>query len=244
MTNDNLFKQEDSNTTPEPSTTPDPEMNAQANGSTSLLADQLAQIVNEQGQQKYATADKALEALTHSQQHIAKLEEENTKLREQNAVNRSVEDVLSAIQPKQVSESPAPSGLGEEDVLRLLSQREEMAVAQSNAASVVAKMQEVYGEKADEVFYGKAAELGVTNDFMNSVAAKSPQAVFEMFGLNKPKQSSGSEGSVNTEVLAAQNNGANPPPRSNINRIGATTQDLVNEWKAAGQVVQQNLFGE
>jgi hypothetical protein len=231
---ENLFNQEDKQNAP----TGEPQKEPQQKG----MEDLLSQIVDAQGAQKYATVDKALESLNASQEHIRTLEEENRKLREQTATSKGVEEVLAAIQTKQEAEAqPAGSGVGEEEVgledkvLQILQASEQKKKAEANIALVVQRSTEVFGEKASEAFYEKAAAVGLSVDQINSLAAASPTAVFELLSLDKtPAQEPGRSSSINTEAGNFQQNAPTQEKKS-INRIGTTTKDLVNEWRAAGE---------
>lgn len=88
-----------------------------------------------------------------------------------------------------------------------LRQAQEEDVQAQNIRSVANRLTEVYGspDKAREVVVAKAEELGLSVEFLQSVASKSPKAFFAQLGLaeNTPSQNQNSSRSdVNTVALA------------------------------------------
>src|SRR5690606_3151116 len=107
-------------------------VNNQAPDANSQYADLLNTIKNEQGQPKYDSLPKALEALVHSQQYIPQLktelqtrEQELATLRAELEKRSTVEDVVSRLtaqqdKPQDQGTPPATSGLDEQAVLQLV----------------------------------------------------------------------------------------------------------------------------
>jgi hypothetical protein len=87
-----------------------------------------------------------------------------------------------------------------------LRQAQEEVVQAQNIRSVANRLTEVYGspDKAREVVVAKAEELGLSVEFLQSVASKSPKAFFAQLGLtDAPSQNQNSSRSdVNTAALA------------------------------------------
>lgn len=205
------------------------------------FADLLGVVVNDKGEPKYSSVPEAMKGLVHSQEHIKRLESEMSTLRAELEKRASVEDALSQLTPKQ--EEPAeqpPKGLSMEDVNALLEQREQQKVVKSNTQTVVQAVQAKFGEKAEEVFYGKAKELGMTNEQFNQLAAQSPNAVLAFFNTAAPTSSAVNQSSINTaglqpkkdEVPTVRFNGEERiqltrPERSVL--AGATSRDLMEE---------------
>lgn len=169
---------------------------APVSSSTDLFADQLTMIKNEDGSTKYDTVPKALDALSHSQNHIRTLESSQandktriTELEAQVAKNASVDDVvarLTAQTPSQEPATPLPAGLSEsavQDIVKAaLSGAKDGEVKQANVTSVTSKLATKYGEKAREVIEAKVAEMGMTMEGLKSLSASSPNAVLALFG--------------------------------------------------------------
>lgn len=193
-------------------------------------ADQLQEIVAEDGRQKYADIPTALQGLKASQEYIAKLEAENARAREELAQRASVEEALSKLgeqQPQaQATSLPDIKGLVSEQLQALEAQKQK----QNNLSIVQNEMLSKYGdaEKAEQAFQARAQELGVNSAFLLQVAATSPKAAKDLLGLNAgtttlEKQHS----SINTQGL---NGTPEPIERKGVMR-NASTKDLVEQWR-------------
>lgn len=194
---------------------------------------------------KYSSVEDALKSVPHAQKHIQTLESELAAAREELAKRKTAEELLdeikSGIQPQA---TPAGSEFDQDKLMQLvdqtLEQKERQKSAKVNAESVASKFTEKYGSKAEEVYNTVARESGLTVQQLNSLAASSPKIVLKLAGLEgiaapvagKPTSS------VNTEALS------NKPDASQLSarvKQGATTKDLVNAWKIAGEKVKLNL---
>ena len=157
----------------------------------------LAGIKNERGEQKYKTVDDALKALGHSQAHIPNLQQQlEAKNREvealaaQQAELVSLKETVAKLTEKLTEKSQETPGnsISESDIAeivgRQLTAKQQEQVATGNRNTVSQAMSKQFGDKAAEVFYGKAQELGMTREQINSLADSSPQAVLTMFGVN------------------------------------------------------------
>lgn len=184
---DQLFNDESVNpqATPEPTVTPEP-------NSTDLFADQLAAIKNEDGEQKYDTPEKALEALKHSQQFIPELKSK-VDLQEQ-TINeltakleaiKSVEEIVSQQTPPQ-SQEPTSSALGQEDILKIveekLTQRSVVATQEDNQNKVNQALTQRFGDNAQAEVVKKAKELGMKPSELGSLSKSNPAMVLALFG--------------------------------------------------------------
>lgn len=185
---------------------------------------------------KYPTLEKALESIYHAQNHISTLEGELKTLRENANGTVSQEEVLKTVQELLAEErkTHGTSQLDEnvlDDILdRKLTAREEKIRQDQNVAAIKQQMKDTFGDKAEEVYKAKAAELGVGVSFLNSVVAKSPEAAQKLLGL-EPKKTTGvakTHGSVNSAALQFREQ--TPPERKKI-MMGATTTDIVAEWR-------------
>lgn len=229
--------------------------------SASNFSDLLSTIKNERGEPKYKDLTTALDALRHSQEYIPQiktdLEEKERKLQEllaENARLKTVEETLARITS---SNTPEPNttvnknnGLSAEEVAQLvtntLSQREAEAVQQANISQVINKANEVYGAEAQKIFYDKAKEMGLSAAQINNLAKQSPQAVFNLLGLNQTNRQAGlpqpTIGSINTA-------GYQPNPQSFLGRnakpviLGASTDELKQENMNAKKLVEE-LHGQ
>lgn len=187
MSSDNLFD-EGSKPADQPVTPA-----SQPSASQDVFANQLAQILNERGEPKYASVDKAIEALKHSQDYIPQLktqltekEQEIQQLRDELSKRVGVEDAIARLsQQRQEQDPPAVSGLDEKSVLELvqktLTQREQQSVRQQNINAVTDALTHKFGEKAREVISAKAQELNMSLEQMKQLSEQNPQLVLTLF---------------------------------------------------------------
>lgn len=193
---------------PTQSGTPD----ATANPDLTALADQLKGITNVDGNPKYDTLPKAIDALANSQRHIPELQTkldtvaaENLALKEKLAKAEAVEDVVTRLtqnqQEPQQGATPQVSGLDENAVVdlvnRLNSQNTAQVVAENNERLVNDSMLEKFGEKAGAVVASKAAELGISVEALQKQSRENPQLVLAAFGQQSSVPSQPTTGSVN-----------------------------------------------
>lgn len=175
------------------------------------FADQLAQILNDNGEPKYKDVSTALNALKASQEFIPSLkqeketlEQEVNLLREELTKRSAIEDVVEKLkqQPpaqeeKPNVETPTQSNLSPEQIRQLLEefvpqiidQRQEQSVAQKNIYSVDQKLKEFYGEKVEESVKAKAESLGLSIQDLEALSAKSPASALELLGVKEIKPS-------------------------------------------------------
>ncbi len=184
---------------------------------------------------KYASVAEALKALEHAQTHISKIESENGELRTKVAGATSAEEVLRAV--KELQEKGRTSGAEPVDAEALaklvnstleqqLTAREQAQLAKANAAAVTKALAEKYGDKAEEVYKAKAAELGITVARLNQLASESPKAALAYFGTTSGTPAK-TQGGVNP--LAMPPAPTERPSKSIMG--GATTGDMIAEWR-------------
>lgn len=219
----------------DPQTTPEGDANAQPQPATLVLPDPLKDLVGEG--KKYASVEKALESIPHAQAHIQKLEQELKELREAVAKARGVDEVYNTVQDllKQETATPVPAVVDEDSLAaildRKLAEREAAKRAQANREAVKKALVEKYGEKAKEAYESRLKELGLGEQFVDSLIAHSPAAALELFGLkgSTPKAPAPSLSSVNTAALNST------PKEQPVKTVmgGATTQEIIAAWRAA-----------
>jgi hypothetical protein len=205
------------------------------------FSDLLSVVLNDEGEQKYSSVPEAMKGLVHSQEYIRKLKGEMASLQSELDKRTSVEEALNKqLNPPEPEVNTTPAGLSVEDVTALLEQREQKKAVESNTKKVAATIQEKFGDKAEEVFYGKAKELGMTNEQFNNLAAQSPNAVLAYFNTAAPTSSAVNQSSINTssfqpkqdEVPTIRFNGEEriklEAPTSSV-LAGATHRDLLAE---------------
>lgn len=219
------------------------------------IANLLGSIKNERGEPKYKTLEDALNALRHSQEYIPQLtaklterEQELERAKQEAERIAELERTLEALTSgnNNSSQAPAAAAISEEKIAEIvtntLTKTQREALQKSNIETVRNAVQAQYGEKAAEVFYGKAKELGMSVEEFNALAAKTPKAVLDLIGV-KPVQTPNpaqpvQPSSINTGGMA-------PPQQSFVGRnktpalVGATSQDLMSEAQAARKMVDE-----
>lgn len=168
-----------------------------------LFADQLAGVKNADGQPKYDSVPKALEALGNSQSHISQLENEAkardtelAQLREQAAKHEAVEDVvarLTANKDEQIQATPQSSGLDQDAVHSVVQQalnaERQTTIRNDNLNSVYGVLTEKFGDKARDVIAEKVQELGTTTEQLKELSMSNPSLVVALFEAGRPLSS-------------------------------------------------------
>lgn len=213
----------------------------------------LSAIRNEAGEQKYKTLEDALNALKHSQEYIPQLKqqlsEREQELQRVSGQQRSQEEIERTVQElaKKLNEQTdnKPQTLSQEQIAELvnrtLTQKQTEAQAKSNQASVVKKLTDVFGEKAEEKYIEAAADMGLSVDEMNALAAKSPKAVLKALGITEQtKQQTGAPmgSSVNTAAFQPHQDSF---VKRNDNRleVGATFNEVTQERHRSNKMVEE-----
>ena len=207
----------------------------------------LEMILNEEGKQKYSTAEEALKGAVHAQSHIANLEKELKTLRDDTDKGADMQKVLEALQNKQNGDEGKPSAepteLNIEDVLTgMLDKRDKVQTTKDNVQTVVGVFEKLYGDKASEVLYAKADDLGFTKEEINGMVSTNPMATLKILGVNKEKP-------VVTDPLtdggghAVDLSGGKPDDQP-VTIMGATnSNDLTDAWKKSKEATNKRLGG-
>lgn len=224
--------------------TPNPEVTPQV-PTDNLFSDQLANIKNERGEQKYDSVQKALEALQHSQEFIPQLqtkmaaqEEELNKLKEAVAKSEAVEDVVSRLTASQDDTATTVQGLDEEATTALIEKVVEgkaaQKIAEDNFSAVNTALVDKFGspEAANKIVIEKAKELGTTPEKLGELASANPKMVLALFGTSAtkvtgapPTETVNSDGLVNQ----APKEGLQRPDKSLLS--GASYKDQLEYMK-------------
>ena len=211
-----------------------------------VFKDHLTSIIGDNGEPKYKDVPTALAALKASQEYIRTLEGENQTYKTKSVQNETMEEVLQRFAEKQ---SPAKKDNTDSTKSRELDvdqlkekfnewaqQTDQEKAFKTNQRAVSEALVKQFGdvEKGRKAFEDKARELGLDIDTFTTLAARSPKAVlsyFEISASNTPKFNV--QGSVNTDALKPQ------PQKPQIGGImfGASSEEMVAAWKAAGQAV-------
>lgn len=235
MTDQSIFNND------EPST---PAEASQSGNEQASAADQLlSAIVNSEGKQKYGSVEDALKATAAAQEHIRRLEEENTTFRQEVEKSTTLQSVLDAMKPREESEPAAPtSSIGEDDVAQLLegmlNKRETEATAKSNVSKVTSAFVEKHGVEAEAKYYESATALGFTNSEINELAARNPAAVFKMLGIDdKPAPVANPLRSS----VGAGNLSDNKPQQPTFNPFQGGTSPSVEAFRKSKAVTNERL---
>ena len=221
-----------------------------------LFSDQLKEIKNQEGGQKYNDVKTALEALKASQEYIPELTnelkqktQEIERLRAELEKRKSVEQVVSKLADKQEPNlrgetASKETGLDEgvvkkivEDVLQKNSQEARLL---NNLSTVLDAMQEKYGEKAKDVIKSKASELGTTTEELKTLASNSPKVFLALFQDGKTSNPSPT---INTSTLSDVGDSkkfeVSHPSKSLL--YGATAREQLDYWKGIKKEVYDRL---
>lgn len=212
----------------------------------------LATIKNERGEPKYKTVQDALVALQHSQNFIPQLRQENEFLKQQQADKdaalermKTLEETVLKLSQGNPAQGTPPVAVDQEAIAKLVEQTltntQQAQLAKANQQKVAEAITNKFGaEKAGELFYAKAAELGFSQAEINALAGKSPEAALRLVGISEaPAHRQGitpPSGSVRSDSFQGT-------PSSLIGRetvtlpLGATNQDHQNLMQRARDMV-------
>jgi hypothetical protein len=208
--------------------------------SSDPFADKLKTIVNDQGQPKYETTDKALEALAASQAHIKKLEDEakareqeTARLREEATKASALEEIVQRLTgtPNKAKEVETPTNPVDvekviaEKITQVLSVEKQKEAANANGLVVRNALVTKFGDldKARDAVNAKAAELGMTNESLGTLSAQNPKLVLTLFGLSAPNSTSNVTTPSSTPLQPVQKDESlKAPDKSLISGLHAT----------------------
>lgn len=164
------------------------------------IAPKLEDLVGEG--KKYKDPDAAAKAIVEKDSFIEQLQRETaalrTELQSRPTVDRSQEilDRLEALNRKEpvterpdtiVPERTEVKGLSEDDIYRVLGERERKAKADSNIAKVKEALIEKFGDKYPQALKSMAERNGLGAKFLDTMAAESPQALLNLMAQEKPE---------------------------------------------------------
>lgn len=245
MTDENIFKDPAPETDPKSGQEPKGEQSSQSVDYNAIFNDKLSGITNEKGEPKYSDVMTALEALKYTQDHIKTLETENKTLRESKIKAETMEEALERLSKTTNTDQSTDKTEGKkeidvEELARRIVREESEAMSKrsqstANKAAVSEALVKKFGDsdKASKAFEEKAKGLGVTKDFLISMAETSPKAVLAYFDTVPATVTKNLEGSVSTEMKIGD---PNKPKISGV-MYGASTKDMMSAWNAAREAV-------
>lgn len=219
--------------------------------SISAFANQLTEIKNESGEQKYDSVEKALDALKHSQTYIPDLkssltekEQEIERLKEELSKRSTIEEVAEKLTANQGQQETTPqaSGLDEQAVLNLVqsyTQEQQTAAQQAaNEKSVSDQLIAKFGDKTGDAIQAKANELGMSVEDLKTLSQKSPNAALSLFGTQAPSAPQPTTGSYQMGSTTSGNE--LPVPEKNLLQ-GATTKEQVEHMRKIREYVYKKF---
>lgn len=228
----------------------------QTPASPDAVVTMLQSIKNEKGEPKYKTVEDALKALQHSQTYIPTLTDEKKRLEqelEEARLQSAKVSELEATVARMLSNSqnssgnPAPASIDESKIEELVNRTLTKTKAQEDAATntklVIQAVASKFGAKSEEVFYAKAAELGMSKAEINQLAATRPKAVLSLLGIQDTVVPNTSRQS--TQATAINTSGLVPKTDTFIGRnkepaiVGATTNQLNEENARSRKMVEE-----
>lgn len=171
--------------------------NVAADDVLSVFADKLLEIKNENGQPKYDSIEKALDALKASQEHIRRLEQEAAErnnnlssLEEKARKAEELEEVIRRLSEQNNNQTerqpPSTEGLNEQQIADLVRRELEAArqtdTAVNNLKRVDQAIRDKFGDGANTAVKQKAQELGVSLEELKQLSATKPNLVLSLFG--------------------------------------------------------------
>lgn len=225
----------------------------------SLFADKLAEIRNENGEQKYDSVIKALDGLANAQKFIPQLktelsqkDQEIATLKAQLEKVQSVEEVVSRLLPNSEGSQGKPevsvnqpnvSGLDEQAVTSLiknyLSSENEIKTKSDNINKVQSALIAAYGDKAAEVIRNKASEIGTTPKDLESLASSYPDMVLKLFEVKSQQTKLHTTPSVHIPPYTTSQSELDRPTKSLLS--GATSREQKDYFAKVRANVHQRL---
>lgn len=195
---------------------------------------------------KYKTADELAKGYANAETHIQELRRDLAALR----AEKELEEAKKNNPPQNANEPPAtPTPAAEppatapkasdEDNWRARIREEFEAVTEeqkhrNNLEAIANEMKTAYGDKANERIRNKAAELGVSVDYLKDMAARTPSGFRSLMGM----------GSQSTSTPGADSN-FRPPQNDGGNKMNFTYYEELrksNPSKYFSREVQQEMF--
>jgi len=224
------------------------------------LADLLSTIKNDQGQPKYDSVEKAVNALKASQDFIPQLQDENAQLKEQIATltaqvekGKTMDEIVERLSNANQNQEPQNQGNDEalslEDVAAVvhnaLDTRSQQAKENENVQTVVTKMTELFGDEASSKLYETAASQGLSQEQTNQLVRNHPQLILNLFS-DQPNGGAGDRSNtVNTPPAGINSQAQKDVPQTKIRRntesvaAGATKEERKREFDDSKAMVEE-----
>jgi hypothetical protein len=170
---------------------------------------------------KYGSVENAMKSIPSAQDHIGRLEQENSDLRDSLAKAEDLQAVVANNLQQPTSNEYQQAAVTPEapaDINAMIDDRMNARTAQEKATgnirAVDAAMKEKFGDKAKDMLALKATELGVSGQFLQDTAQQSPKAFLSLFGMSDQTSAAvttaTSQSTLNTEAMGNQHQGVKP----------------------------------
>jgi hypothetical protein len=233
MTDQSIFDESNGSQDPAPSS---------SNEQVQAVDQLLGSIVNADGKQKYATTDDLVKGFASAQEHISRLEQENTSFKQKVEKSTTLQDVLEAMKPEPTGD-PAPAATLDEGVLaqlleKVVERKDTATTHKTNAATVASKFRELHGEQAEAKYLEAAANIGMSKSAINTLAASNPTAVFAMLGVDAKQVTP--KANLNGSVSPAEFQ-QKPKEAVKFNPYVAAPNSAVDKWRASAKATTERL---
>lgn len=148
---------------------------------------------------KYKDNEMLAKSRLEADLHIARLEREAADRRQAEAQQATIKDILDKLDARTSSSNVQPDDDGEgtsrepankavtEEAIRnmvkqLASEERSNATKQQNLETTIQELHKAFGPTWQQRLVQKRSELGLTEEFMNDIASKSPKALLNLVG--------------------------------------------------------------
>lgn len=220
------------------------------------LADKLAGIKNENGEQKYKDVESALDALKASQEFIptllrekAEIAAEKTRLEKQLQEIGSVQDLIKNFSPNSAppDKSTTPETttvVSEETIVKTvqsaLQAQQENQRREANLKSVVETVTKQFGAQAGAHIQKRATELGLSTDSLKEMASTSPSAALELLVPKTKSVVTPSQSSI-IPPLNASHQDAYPTYEKGVTQGGLSNKELAERWRKSADYTNKRI---
>ena len=164
---------------------------------------------------KFKTVEDLAKGKMESDEFIEKLKTENKALREALSEESNPDEMLRKINEAlssktrsntdatpPTSNQPQKESLSKQEVLELLSAREQQEKIKQNTQMFNEQVNKSFGEKAEEFVTNRLNDLGMDRETLNDLATRNPKAALRVLGLKESTSTSGGtmDSSINTEA--------------------------------------------
>lgn len=156
---------------------------------------------------KYRSVDELAKGSKYADEYIEHLKQENKEMREELSKASNAEKVLEKLKSEQKDLEPRENttpALTEDSIAALVKKQMDFnmkkEISDSNIKFVDTKIKELHGDKAKDFLADKAKQLNVSVDFLKSTAEVSPDAFFNLVGLDSNTKSEKSVGMTSPKV--------------------------------------------